>query len=164
MPVVLGDGWRFHRGDSPGYFAAPRAQDAMNATALSCSLPAFCSVDLDDSQWLRVTVPHDWSIDDLPPREDDTLAPVLSLRNGTWRIRRGDNDAWRAFHFNDSQWRQARMPADCFLRCSTPRIQRPCYGQLEDGAIFTTIPAVNREFIKDVLDRLASFDSLWIGD
>lgn len=44
----LGSRWRFHRGDVPG------AQE-----------PGF-----DDASWREVSVPHDWSIEDLPESED----------------------------------------------------------------------------------------------
>ncbi len=40
--------WRFLRGDAAGAEA-----------------PAF-----DDSQWRMLDVPHDWSIEDLPPKDD----------------------------------------------------------------------------------------------
>src|SRR5271165_4321770 len=43
------DGWRFNRGDAPG------AED-----------PAF-----DDLAWRKVDLPHDWSIEDLPPLATD---------------------------------------------------------------------------------------------
>jgi len=46
----LNDGWRFHRGDAPG-----------------ASGPA-----LDDSEWRTVSLPHDWSIEDLPLDEPTT--------------------------------------------------------------------------------------------
>ena len=43
------DGWRFHRGDAPG------AED-----------PAF-----NDVAWRKLDLPHDWSIEDLPPLATD---------------------------------------------------------------------------------------------
>src|SRR3954453_3338489 len=39
------DNWRFHRGDAPGADAE----------------------SFDDSNWRTLDVPHDWSIEDLPP-------------------------------------------------------------------------------------------------
>lgn len=51
----LNDGWRFHRGDAPG---------------------AACPGH-DDSAWRTVSVPHDWSIEDLPLDE-----PTDGIRSG----------------------------------------------------------------------------------
>lgn len=59
----IGDGWRFHRGDvSEGW------QEAF-----------------DDSGWREVTVPHDWSIEDLPadePSEGERSGPFDSSAIG----------------------------------------------------------------------------------
>lgn len=51
---LFDEGWRFHRGDVPG---AERA-------------------DFDDGAWRQIDLPHDWSIEDLPPlpQEDGQCA------------------------------------------------------------------------------------------
>jgi beta-galactosidase len=50
----FGSNWRFHRGDGPGY-----------------ALPS-----LDDAAWRTVSLPHDWSIEDLPG-SDPTLNAII---------------------------------------------------------------------------------------
>jgi hypothetical protein len=55
--------WRFLRADAPGAEA-----------------PGF-----DDSSWCLLDVPHDWSIEDLPPLEK-SLVPELSVTVGQWRF------------------------------------------------------------------------------
>jgi len=49
------DGWRFYRGDAPG---AERR-------------------DFDDNAWRALDLPHDWSIEDLPPRSETTAEAAL---------------------------------------------------------------------------------------
>ena len=79
-------GWRFLRADAPGAEA-----------------PAF-----DDSAWRTLDVPHDWSIEDLPPRE--ASAPELSVVTGQWRFQKGDDSAWKAPGLDDSQWSMVMLP------------------------------------------------------
>lgn len=55
----LNEGWAFHRGDAPG------AE----------------KVAFDDSGWLQVKVPHDWSIMDLPGQS----SPLDKDSAGSWR-------------------------------------------------------------------------------
>ncbi len=79
-------GWRFLRADAPGAEAA-----------------AF-----DDSQWRVLDVPHDWSIEDLPPREGP--GAELSVVPGDWRFQKGDDAAWKAREFDDSGWQTVTLP------------------------------------------------------
>jgi len=78
--------WRFLRGETAG------AED-----------PAF-----DDSEWRILDLPHDWSIEDLPPRTNR----VLELRavTGTWRFHQGDDARWKARDLDDSQWQHVILP------------------------------------------------------
>jgi beta-galactosidase len=78
--------WRFLRADAPGAEA-----------------PAF-----DDSRWRVLDVPHDWSIEDLPPRE--VSAPELPVVTGQWRFQKGDDAAWKAREFDDSGWQSVTLP------------------------------------------------------
>jgi beta-galactosidase len=80
-------GWRFLREDAPGAEA-----------------PGF-----DDTAWRTLDVPHDWSIEDLPPRETSPF-PELSVVNGSWRFQKGDEAAWKARKFDDSQWQSVALP------------------------------------------------------
>jgi len=79
-------GWRFLRADAPGAEA-----------------PGF-----DDSHWRLLDVPHDWSIEDLPPLE--ILVPELPVVTGEWRFQKGDDAAWKAPKFDDSQWQSVTLP------------------------------------------------------
>lgn len=79
-------GWRFLRADAPG------AEEA-----------AF-----DDSKWRALDVPHDWSLDDLPPREGAGLE--LSIVPGDWRFQKGDDAAWKARDLDDSGWQKVTLP------------------------------------------------------
>ncbi len=78
--------WRFLRGDMPG---------AEN--------PAF-----DDTSWRRLDLPHDWSIEDLLPKENDV--PELEAVTGQWRFHPGDNAGWKAREMDDSTWQQVTLP------------------------------------------------------
>ena len=70
----------------------------------------------DSSSWPLVTVPHDWSATPLPPRaEDQTNAPVLEIRNGTWLFNRGDppdNVTWAFSNYSDASWQSVQVPGD----------------------------------------------------
>jgi beta-galactosidase len=79
-------GWRFLRGDASG-----------------AEVAAF-----DDSQWRALDVPHDWSIDDLAPREGAGLE--LSVVPGGWRFHKGDDAAWKARELDDSDWQKVVLP------------------------------------------------------
>ncbi len=80
-------GWRFLRADAPG------------AEALA----------FDDSNWRTLDVPHDWSIEDLPPLEK-TPVPELDAVSGEWRFHKGDDEKWKAQDFDDSQWQNVMLP------------------------------------------------------
>lgn len=95
--------WRFSRAN---------ASELTPLDNTSCTL-AVCGSDFDDSSWDLIEVPHDYVISDLPPRgEDDGLAPVLALRNGTWRFHEGDDHSWANAQLNDDGWPLVRVPAD----------------------------------------------------
>ncbi|MGP8238336.1 MAG: sugar-binding domain-containing protein [Limisphaerales bacterium] len=64
----------------------------------------------DDSAWRHVDLPHDWSIEDLPPRESDPLYATIALAPGVWRFSAGDQSAWVAPGFDDSPWREVTLP------------------------------------------------------
>lgn len=63
--------WKFLRGDQSGAEAG-----------------AF-----DDSSWRTLDVPHDWSIEDLPPKPD--ALPELEAVTGEWSFQKGDDPAWK---------------------------------------------------------------------
>jgi len=78
--------WRFLRADVPG---AERAE-------------------FDDSSWRRLDLPHDWSIEDLPPKK--ISVPELEAVTGQWRFREGDNASWKARELDDGNWQQVTLP------------------------------------------------------
>jgi beta-galactosidase len=79
--------WRFHRGDATG-----AEQAAFN-----------------DSGWRLLDVPHDWSIEDLPPIENQ--GPSLTVGNEGWKFAIGDDMNRAAVDFDDSAWKLVRIPA-----------------------------------------------------
>lgn len=87
---ALTDDWKFLRGDPAG-----------------AEQPSF-----DDAGWRSVDLPHDWSIEDLPPRDEDPLYAVVSLVPGQWRLRFGDSEGWKETSLDDSSWRKVDTPDD----------------------------------------------------
>jgi beta-galactosidase len=79
-------GWRFWRADAPGAEA-----------------PGF-----DDSGWRLLDVPHDWSVEDLPPRA--VSVPELPVVTGQWRFQKGDDMPWKTPAFDDSNWQIVTLP------------------------------------------------------
>lgn len=96
--VLLDQGWKFHRGDAPGGGSAP--------------VPSFAAAGFADAGWRTVEVPHDWSIEDLPAREDDFDVPAITIRNGTWKFAKGDDAGWSATKFDDAKWAAVTVPFD----------------------------------------------------
>ncbi len=82
----LDDGWLFLRADAPG-----------------AESPGF-----DDAGWRKLDLPHDWSIEDLPPVE--APPPELPVVSGQWRFQKGDDAAWKTPACDDSQWQSVRLP------------------------------------------------------
>lgn len=79
-------GWRFFRGDAAG-----------------ASEPGF-----DDSSWRRVDLPHDWSIEDVPPAK---ALPAIGIVKGAWRFKPGDDPAWKEPALDDAAWQEVALPA-----------------------------------------------------
>ncbi|USN99543.1 MAG: glycoside hydrolase family 2 protein [Phycisphaeraceae bacterium] len=84
---LFDDGWLFQAGNDPAW-----------------RLPA-----LDDSGWRSLDLPHDWSIEDLPPDPDAT--PDIDVVTGDWRFHEGDSLVWAAPFFDDRDWDTATLPA-----------------------------------------------------
>lgn len=84
---------------------------ARNNTSYTCTSD-YCEPSYDDSQWRLLDLPHDWSREDLPPRDDDPAAPVLALRNGTWLFKTGDDPSWSQPNLPDRDWMQVSVPHD----------------------------------------------------
>jgi hypothetical protein len=43
-------------------------------------LPLYAKTSFDDSTWRTVETPHDWSNEDLPPREEDFDTPASACK------------------------------------------------------------------------------------
>jgi beta-galactosidase len=78
--------WKFLRADAPG---AERP-------------------DFDDSDWRALDVPHDWSIEDLPPA--DKAIPSFAVVEGKWRFHKGDDPAWKNPFLDDTEWQEVQLP------------------------------------------------------
>jgi beta-galactosidase len=68
--------------------------------------------EFNDSSWLKVNVPHDWSIEGLA--KSDTKAEditELSVVKGEWKFNEGDNLLWKKTDFNDKSWQTVNLPA-----------------------------------------------------
>ena len=96
------DGWNFHRGLCPAAAHHTAAHQDLSERD-PCAAP-----DIDDSTWRQINLPHDWSREDLPTREEDPEYPVLSARYGSWKVNPGDNSTWALPDFDDSEWLAAR--------------------------------------------------------
>ena len=70
------------------------------------------SPDYNDSSWLKVNVPHDWSIEGLARPgtevEDGMEFPVVK---GKWKFKEGDDTLWEDSEYNDSSWQTVHLPA-----------------------------------------------------
>ncbi len=78
--------WMFLRADAPG-----------------AERPEF-----DDTNWRMLDVPHDWSIEDLPP--SDRTIPAFGVVEGKWRFHKGDDASWKNPMVNDSDWEEVLLP------------------------------------------------------
>jgi beta-galactosidase len=69
--------------------------------------------EYNDSKWLKVNVPHDWSIEGLA-HSDSKLddAPELSVVKGEWKFNKGDDTLWKKTEFNDGSWQTVKLPAN----------------------------------------------------
>jgi len=102
MDVPFNDGWRFLRDDPPRAGEAGQAQASL---APGPEAPGF-----DDSGWCALDLPHDWSREDLPPLDGETV-PLISAAPGKWRFMKGDNGAWKEPVLDDSGWQEVTLPA-----------------------------------------------------
>lgn len=63
----------------------------------------------DDAAWKPVELPHDWSIEDLPPLGD--VPAALPVVKGEWKFRKGDDPAWKDPKQDDHGWETVALPA-----------------------------------------------------
>jgi beta-galactosidase len=64
-----------------------------------------------DSLWLKVNVPHDWSIEGLAhsgAKAEDGME--LSVVKGEWKFNKGDDTLWKNPDFSDGSWQAVKLP------------------------------------------------------
>jgi beta-galactosidase len=67
----------------------------------------------NDSSWLKVDVPHDWSIEGLAHSETKVEdATELPLVRGEWKFNKGDDILWKNPDFKDDSWQTVKLPAN----------------------------------------------------
>lgn len=84
---LFDDDWRFHLGDCSG-----GERDTF-----------------DDTSWRKIDLPHDWSVEDLPPNERANA--FQDAVRGKWRFNKGDNFEWKDSLYDDSAWQIVDLPA-----------------------------------------------------
>lgn len=73
-------------------------------------VPEAAGEYFDDLHWRHVDLPHDWSIEDLPGATSPTQS-ALSVTEGTWRFKFGDDPTWKDPKFDDTSWQEVKLPA-----------------------------------------------------
>ncbi len=71
-------------------------------------VPGAENPEFNDSAWRSLDVPHDWSIEDLPPA--DNSVPELPVVTNHWRFHKGDDANWKARELDDSDWQVVTLP------------------------------------------------------
>jgi beta-galactosidase len=68
--------------------------------------------EFNDASWLKVDVPHDWSIEGLSLSEIIIAdVPELQVVKGEWKFSKGDDILWKEPGFNDSSWETVMLPS-----------------------------------------------------
>lgn len=68
--------------------------------------------EYNDSSWIKVDMPHDWSIEGLAHSEiklEDEIE--LQVVKGEWKFSMGDNLLWKDPEFNDDSWHTVKLPS-----------------------------------------------------
>ena len=95
-------------GGKDGLVFADQVFDS-NWLFLRADAPGAENPDFDDSTWRMLDLPHDWSIEDLPVKENSI--PEYSAVPGTWRFHKGDQGIWKNPDFDDSNWQEVTLPS-----------------------------------------------------
>ena len=68
--------------------------------------------EYNDASWLRVDVPHDWSIEGLAPvAQNSADGPEIPVVRGEWKFNKGDDIRWKDPAWNDVSWQTVKLPA-----------------------------------------------------
>lgn len=68
--------------------------------------------EYNDASWLKVDVPHDWSIEGLAfftTKVEDV--PEIPVVKGEWKFSKGDDLRWKDPKWNDVSWQTAKLPS-----------------------------------------------------
>lgn len=79
--TLLDTGWRFHKGEEPGWFTDAAAQGTAEGTAQGTTAQGPAALKFDDSAWQEVEVPHDWAIYG-PFDEENDLQTTMIIQDG----------------------------------------------------------------------------------
>ena len=95
-----------------GWLSGIRAAPAPASASPYCTDRQFCGVGFADAAWRTVDVPHDYSIEDLPPRVDAAagadagIPSLISVRYNSWLFNKGDDPSWSNTSYNDVLWQR----------------------------------------------------------
>ncbi|MBN1408952.1 MAG: DUF4982 domain-containing protein [Calditrichaceae bacterium] len=68
--------------------------------------------EYNDSSWIKVNVPHDWSIEGLAQSEKNKEnLPEFQVVKGEWKFNKGDNQLWKNPNLNDNSWQIVELPS-----------------------------------------------------
>jgi len=82
---LFDEGWEFKRSDVPG------AEE----------------IGFNASDWRKIDLPHDWSIEDLP---EENQLPFMAISEGDWKFKKGDDTNWKNPSFDDISWKKVNLP------------------------------------------------------
>ncbi len=83
------------------------------------------ATETNDSDWRKLDVPHDWSIEGENTAERTNL-PMLSIVEGKWSFHRGDNADWKLPKTKLEGWETVALPA--FWNDHSNYNDRNCFG------------------------------------
>jgi beta-galactosidase len=68
--------------------------------------------EFNDSSWLKVDVPYDWSIEGLArPESKIGNGTEINAVNGEWRFNKGDDLNWQKPDLDDGSWQTVKLPS-----------------------------------------------------
>ncbi|MEJ5352497.1 MAG: glycoside hydrolase family 2 TIM barrel-domain containing protein [Melioribacteraceae bacterium] len=69
--------------------------------------------EFNDSSWLIVNVPHDWSIEGLAKSETEFESdmPEFDIVKGQWKFCKGNSSLWKSPEYDDRLWEVVTLPS-----------------------------------------------------
>jgi beta-galactosidase len=108
-------GWRFFHGELPRPQIAahwdqePKRAGSETGAPVHGEAAGAENPEYNDTGWRSVDLPHDFSIEDLPP-VSATQQPTLSVAAGAWKFQIGDDPGWKGSDYDDSAWPTVQLP------------------------------------------------------